>query len=99
MTNHCFSGIIFYKRGGEIFQAPAENAVAQNGGEQAQQQAHHRGADAVAEEPDSLDQAGGHQERRAGGVDQVGIDRGGDLASDHTADEGIGTHRDGGQQG
>ena len=84
--------------GGEEFQAPAEDAVAQNGGENRQQRAHQNGAGAVGEEVLALDGAGGHQHGGAGGVDHVGVHRGGGLFPDHPADEGVHRHGNGGQQ-
>ena len=86
------------KRRGEEFQAPAENAVTQNCGEDGQKRANKDGAGAVAEQLMALDSAGQHKHCGTGGVDHVGVHRGGSPAPDHPADEGVHSHGDGRQQ-
>ena len=87
------------KGGGEVFQAPTEDAVAQDGGEDGQQKADDRGAEAVFQRSVALNQAGKHQHGGAGVVNQEGIHRGGDAVPNDPADEGVNRHGNGGQQG
>ena len=86
------------KGGGEEFQAPGEDAVPQKGGEYRQQRAHDGGAEAVFQQPLPLDEAGDHQDGGAGGVDHVGVDRGGDVRPDDPPHEGVHRHSHGRQQ-
>ena len=88
-----------YKGGGKELQAPAENAVAQDGGEDRQQEAHDPGAWAVGKEALFAEGAKNQKCRGAGGIDDVGVHRGGDRFPDGPAQEHIGRHCDGCQQG